>query len=229
MEYRLKINGQRFTITPEQVTKALRKVRPDRVRLHGVEIGGKTYPVNQALSVAFGLSRADLSSQNSRRIFRRLGFTVCERPSDPLDQPEDASESVSGEPEGEAPEEQVLRVGPLLLVWSRWVRWRDLEGQPWRPGARVPRGRPGVYEARLRGRRERLVIGKASDLFMRVMDGLVRGSRPHNAGHRIREREVLSRVEVRWATCPRPAAAEEALHSLHLAAFGRLPKYTQRT
>ena len=228
MEYRFTVYGERITATPEQVVKALRNVRPERVRKYGVEIGGRVFPVNQAFAAAFGLARVDASSQNCRRIFRRLGFTLCGRPPDATDEPEDPPEP--GSPESGAGEEQILRTGPLLLAWSPWVRWRDLEpGLRRGAGVRVPRGRPGVYEARLKGRRERLVIGRASNLALRVMEALVRGNHPHNAGYRIREREMLGQVEVRWAITHRPAAAEEELHCLHLATFGRMPKYTQRT
>jgi hypothetical protein len=48
----------------------------------------------------------------------------------------------------------------------------------------VPNGIPRVYEARLAGAEERLTIGKASDLRMRIKQGLVKGETPHFTGDR---------------------------------------------
>ena len=44
---------------------------------------------------------------------------------------------------------------------------------------------PGVYEVRLDQNDERLTIGKASNLRMRVKQGLVKGMVPHSTGERI--------------------------------------------
>jgi hypothetical protein len=74
-----------------------------------------------------------------------------------------------------------------------------------------------------------LHIGKASDLRMRIRQGLVKGAVPHSTGKRIHQEEDVSRLVIRWAVTERPGAAEEELHCLYRREFGRLPKYTLRT
>lgn len=89
----------------------------------------------------------------------------------------------------------------------------------------------GVYEVKYIDSEERLTIGRASDLRMRIKQGLVKGKVPHSAGEKIREneKENLSRIVVRWAITDRPATVEEELHKRYEAEFGKLPKYTEHT
>ena len=125
-------------------------------------------------------------------------------------------------------EEEVLHIPTVRLGWSSWVPWRKLELDV-RLGGVSPPDSPGVYEAKYEGCDERLVIGKASNLRMRVKQGLVKGKVPHSAGEKIRLNEDISRIVVRWAETDRPAAAEEELHKRHLEKFGKLPKYVEHT
>jgi hypothetical protein len=127
-------------------------------------------------------------------------------------------------------ERQVIHIPDIVIEWSAWTRWSDLlidsrAGL----GVRIPNNTPGVYEVRLVGSTERLTIGKASDLRMRIKQGLVKGKTPHSTGIKIRANEVPDQLEVRWAVTDRPAAVEEELHSRYREAFGRFPKYTQHT
>ncbi len=127
-------------------------------------------------------------------------------------------------------ESQTISIPPLLLRWSNWTAWNDL----WvdsrsESGVLIPNGEPGVYEVRRADVEERLTIGRASNLRMRVRQGLVKGKTPHSAGAKIRESEDLARLLVRWAVTDRPAAVEEELHRQHIERFGRLPKYTDHT
>lgn len=127
-------------------------------------------------------------------------------------------------------EDQVLNISPIMLRWSDWVPWMDLKiDARYGGGVRVPSGIPGVYEVKHMDTEERLTIGKASDLRMRVKQALVKGKVPHSAGKRIRAQEDLSRIEVRWAATDRPAAAEEELHKKYETKSGKLPKYTEHT
>jgi hypothetical protein len=122
-----------------------------------------------------------------------------------------------------------LELAPIILAWSPWERWDDLKkDERLRRGARVPPGRPGVYEVIREHTVERLTIGRTSDLRMRVKSQLVMGAGPHQAGTHIREHEDTSHLLVRWAVTDRPAAAEEELHRLHVRQHGKLPKYTRR-
>ena len=127
-------------------------------------------------------------------------------------------------------EEEVINIPSIVLKWSEWVSWNDLKiDARYGGGVRVPNYWPGVYEVKYRDKEERLTIGKASDLRMRIKQGLVKGKVPHSAGNRIRAHEDVSRITVRWAVTDSPAAVEEELHRRHQAKFGRLPQYTEHT
>jgi hypothetical protein len=118
----------------------------------------------------------------------------------------------------------------IVLEWSNWSSWDGLKvdvrsGM----GVKVPNGEPGVYEVKYHDSEQRLTIGKASDLRMRIKQGLVKGKIPHSAGEKIRAHEDTSRIVVRWAVTSRPAAVEEELHMRYRHRFGRLPKYVEHT
>jgi hypothetical protein len=129
--------------------------------------------------------------------------------------------------------EQVrLDIGTIVLDWGSWVPWHEVAIDNRRGlGVSIPNHRPGVYEVRYADQdsNERLHIGMTGNLRMRVRQGLVKGATPHSTGRRIREREDLSRLVVRWAVTDRPAAAEEELHRLYRQQFGQLPTYTLLT
>lgn len=127
---------------------------------------------------------------------------------------------------------QIIRIPPIVLEWSDWVTWDELLFDTRRSDAvRVPNRRAGVYEVKYVDEDEKLAIGKAANLRMRVERGLVKGKTPHSAGKRIRASEKdTSRIVVRWAVTDKPACVEEELHRLHREEFdGRLPRYTQHT
>ncbi|MEW6770263.1 MAG: hypothetical protein AB1330_02605 [Bacillota bacterium] len=127
-------------------------------------------------------------------------------------------------------EKEEISIQPILLEWSEWVAWNDLEADVRQGmGVRVPSGKAGVYEVKFRNSEERLTIGKASDLRMRIKQGLVKGKVPHSAGERIRANEDLSKIVVRWAVTDRPSCVEEELHRRYRERFGRLPKYVEHT
>jgi len=127
-------------------------------------------------------------------------------------------------------EREAVAIPPIVLDWSDWTAWSDLKVDArYGGGVRVPNREPGVYEAKCTDAEERLTIGKASDLRMRIKQGLVKGKVPHSAGQRIRANEDISRIVVRWAVTDRPAATEEELHKRYQAKFGKFPKYTEHT
>jgi len=126
-------------------------------------------------------------------------------------------------------EKEEIKIEPIMLDWSKWTSWTDLEiDMRYGGGVRVP-DEPGVYEAKYTGEEKRLTIGKASNLRMRVKQGLVKGKTEHSAGEKIRAKESVSKIIVRWAVTDRPAAVEEELHKRHQVKFGGLPKYTEHT
>ena len=231
MESRCTIKGRSRVVTAEQVESALRDVTPEAVWIHGVEIGGRLYPVTQALAVALGLSRKDCAPHVAGRLFRRLGFKVsaAERRSKREVARDRLREALPHRSRQLGlVEDEFLSLPPILLEWFRWQRWVDL-AEHGVAMLELPFGFPGVYEARLKRDEQRLTIGKASNLGTRILYGLIRGTSPHASGRKIREHEDVSKILVRWAFTDRPAAAEEALHLDHIRRHGRLPKYTQRT
>ena len=126
--------------------------------------------------------------------------------------------------------EEMINIPPIMLKWSDWVSWDALiPDVRYGGGVRVPNHEPGVYEVRYRDSKECLTIGKASDLRMRIKQGLVKGKTKHSSGFRIRANEEVSKLVVRWSTTDRPAAAEEELHRNYRIKFGELPKYTEHT
>lgn len=124
---------------------------------------------------------------------------------------------------------EVVKIPPIQLEWGDWIPWDDLEVDARRGGIKVPNRIPGVYEVKYRDAEERLTIGKAADLRMRIKQGLVKGKTPHSAGDKVRAKEDVSKIVVRWAITNRPAAVEEEMHKRHLNRFGKLPKYVKHT
>ncbi len=113
-------------------------------------------------------------------------------------------------------ETQDIRIPKIDLEWSDWYDWSALLVSGHSGGISIPNKKPGVYEAKLKSTDERLAIGKASDLRMRVRQGLVKGKTPHSSGARIRANEDTSMIEMRWAQTDHPAAVEEELHRQYI-------------
>jgi excinuclease UvrABC nuclease subunit len=126
-------------------------------------------------------------------------------------------------------EKEIIKIPPIKLEWSDWVSWDELKVDARKGGIKIPNKKPGVYEVKYEDTHERLTIGKASDLRMRIRQGLVKGKTPHSAGERIRDNEDVSRIVVRWAITDRPAAVEEELHKKHRNKYGKFPKYVEHT
>jgi len=129
-------------------------------------------------------------------------------------------------------EKEEIDIPHIILEWSEWVEWNELKiNARQSKEVRMPPGVPGVYEAKYVEieTAELLTIGKASDLRMRVKQGLVKGKTPHSAGDKIRAGEDTSRIIVRWAVTERPSAVEEELHKRYQAKFKKMPKYVSHT
>ncbi|MGA2573244.1 MAG: hypothetical protein ABSF36_03410 [Candidatus Methanomethylicaceae archaeon] len=126
-------------------------------------------------------------------------------------------------------DKEIIEIPKITLDWTDWAKWDDLKVDlRFNFGISVP-NESGVYEAKLLEEEERLTIGKASNLRMRVKQGLAKGKLPHSAGEKIREKEDTSKIVVRWATTERPCAVEEELHKKYMLKFSRLPKYVDHT
>jgi len=76
------VSGQKVEVTADGVTRALAGVVPEPARQHVVSVGGKEYPVKQAMAVATGLDRLDFTSAQARSVLKRLGFQLHRLDSD---------------------------------------------------------------------------------------------------------------------------------------------------
>ena len=125
---------------------------------------------------------------------------------------------------------RLVEIPIITLHWSEWFAWSKfiLDARSDAEGLSLPNS-SGVYEAKLEDTEERLTIGKASNLRMRIKQGLVKGKTAHSSGNDIRVKEDTKKIIIRWALTDRPSAVEEELHRQHLEHFGKLPKYTDRT
>ena len=125
---------------------------------------------------------------------------------------------------------EIIEIPKIIFEWSEWHPWNNIKKDARKEyGVKIPNKKPGVYEVKYSCDDKRLTIGKASDLRMRIRQGLVKGKTPHSAGKRIRDNEDTSKIVIRWAIKDRPAAAEEELHRRHKEKFGELPKYVKHT
>ncbi|MEA1965114.1 MAG: hypothetical protein U9O41_08365 [Candidatus Aerophobetes bacterium] len=78
---RLTLKGNILDTTKEEVEKRLSKIKPEMMarNKYYVKIGEKDFPVKQAVSMAFGIARIDIQTQDAYRILRSLGFKITER------------------------------------------------------------------------------------------------------------------------------------------------------
>jgi len=124
---------------------------------------------------------------------------------------------------------EIIEIPRIELRWSEWHHWNDIIEDARSGGIKIPNGVSGVYEVKYLDSEERLTIGKASDLRMRVRQGLIKGKTKHSSGDKIRANEDVSTLLVRWAESERPAATEEELHRRYVEKHSKWPKYTDHT
>jgi len=122
-----------------------------------------------------------------------------------------------------------IEIPRIELRWSDWFPWNEIKEDARSGGIKIPNRLPGVYEVKYIDSEERLTIGRAADLRMRIRQGLVKGKTKHSSGKKIRAAEDVSRLLVRWAETDRPSAAEEELHRRYLEKIRKWPKYTEHT
>jgi hypothetical protein len=124
---------------------------------------------------------------------------------------------------------EIIEIPRIELRWSEWYGWEELKEDARSGGIKIPNGVPGVYEVKYADSEERLTIGKASDLRMRIRQGLIKGKTKHSSGKKIRENEDVSRIVIRWAETDRQSAVEEELHRRYVEKNEKWPKYTEHT
>lgn len=72
MEFTL--NGQRHQLTKKDVETTMRRLTPDRIFEHAVEVNGVMFPVKQVFAAAVGVDVSQFTSQRAQDVLRRLGF-----------------------------------------------------------------------------------------------------------------------------------------------------------
>lgn len=75
-QFRFTVGGQSFSLTREEIERKLKSVQPEQIRQYGVAIGGKDYPVKQAVEVSAGLLRSGFTTQDAIRVLRKFGFPI---------------------------------------------------------------------------------------------------------------------------------------------------------
>jgi hypothetical protein len=74
-----RVGGRRVSLTPSLVRKKVQDATPESVQALVVLIGDTEFPVKQAFALASDLDRADFTSHEAWRVFKRLGFRVSRR------------------------------------------------------------------------------------------------------------------------------------------------------
>lgn len=70
------VAGLRGRLKRTDVVRKLKGVAPGPIREHTVEIGGVLFPIKQAFACATGVDVLDFTTNQARRVFKRLGFEV---------------------------------------------------------------------------------------------------------------------------------------------------------
>ncbi len=70
------VNGRAYSVSREDVVRALKGVPAEPVRSHAVTVTGVRYPVKQAFAAVTGLDRLDFTSAVARRNLDKLGFEL---------------------------------------------------------------------------------------------------------------------------------------------------------
>jgi hypothetical protein len=72
------LGGARYEVTPAQFEERLKKIDSEPIHKYWVEIGGKRFPVKQAVGIGLGAERATFSSSQAISILRKLGYSPQE-------------------------------------------------------------------------------------------------------------------------------------------------------
>jgi hypothetical protein len=74
VEYTL--GGQRRELSAQEVERTAAGIEPGPIRTHAVRVGGMLFPVKQIFGAAAHIDIADFTTNQARRILKRLGFEV---------------------------------------------------------------------------------------------------------------------------------------------------------
>jgi hypothetical protein len=80
MDYEFVIGGRALRLSKEDVLRKMRGFRPGAIHTHAVEIYGTLYPIKPTFANVTGLDLLDFTTNQARRVFKRLGFPVKRLP-----------------------------------------------------------------------------------------------------------------------------------------------------
>jgi hypothetical protein len=89
MDFRM--NGNRYSLTRQDVEGRLASVEPDVIRELAVSINGRWYPPKQALATPLSLKNSDVNSRYAMNVMGRLGFELHDREDGELSGPPSAA------------------------------------------------------------------------------------------------------------------------------------------
>jgi 5-methylcytosine-specific restriction protein B len=69
------VGGTRYSSSRQQFEERLAREEPEIIRTYGVEVGGRRFPIKQAVATGLDIPRASFQSQEAFRVLRQLGFT----------------------------------------------------------------------------------------------------------------------------------------------------------
>jgi len=70
------LRGNSYRSSKEAIKKVLRKVEPDPVRKHYIDVDGRRYPIKQPIELITGLPRIAYTAMDAYRILSRFGFEI---------------------------------------------------------------------------------------------------------------------------------------------------------
>jgi hypothetical protein len=82
---RMVVGGRELDLTANDVLERMRKLEPEPIREHLVEIGDQEFPPKQVLAAVTGWDRQSFTTMEANRVLTRLGFNCCRigyRPAD---------------------------------------------------------------------------------------------------------------------------------------------------
>ena len=78
--HRFVLGGASYEVTRAQFEERLSKIDPEPIRKYWVAIGGRRFPVKQAVGIGLGAERASFSSGQALSILRKLGYPTQDSP-----------------------------------------------------------------------------------------------------------------------------------------------------
>jgi len=78
--HRFALGGASYEVTRAQFEEHLSKIDPEPIRKYWVAIGGRRFPVKQAVGVGLGAERATFSSGQALSILHKLGYKTQDSP-----------------------------------------------------------------------------------------------------------------------------------------------------